>query len=655
MIKGKYIIKSDDKVICEKDNLITTNGFLAINRFLTKGSMDWAGSLVVGGLTNIAKVSDKTLYYETARVPVTLKSYTKFNPKYLITNKQLSASAVITSVTGTGSVVTYTTQSAHNFLKNQIVTTTGLVSVPTPAGWNLTATILDVPTTTTFTVSNATTGTYGGGTGSAVVNTAVLTFQSVTTPTIDVGYKIQVSGVDATFNGTYSVNRYDVVSLPTTTNAGTYTIMYSKTASSVSSTAVSSNNSILSVTYDANTQPVYNNEIILKGTLNPALALQINEIGAIPLSISSGAFKDNVFLTDFSETLSTDTSLSQWTVSSTPTSLVGVTSIQGSTSSPTGYSWANGSSTATFNVSSTMGMKAGNSVYLSGVTSVAGTTPSGTYTISQVNGNYQVILTMGSASTGTWGGYGGTMSINSTSQAQPSYTGQFNIKLAGATTATLSNLSYDATGYSTSDSLLLLYYATAPISAQTLTITLTDSLNATNALTSTVNTSTSTINTVSGSGSTITYTTTANHNFATGQYVNVTGYTGVTGYNVTAAQITVTSPTSFTVSNATTGTPTGTGSASVYGWTIQRIPLTNFTSASKIINKIAVGLTGSVAVFLDGLKFSTGSYWSAHPLSGSSLITLPSEYQLSSRSVFANPVIKTPGQQMDIEYHIQVT
>ena len=31
----------------------------------------------------VDQISDKTLYYETSRVPVTLKSYAKFNPKYV--------------------------------------------------------------------------------------------------------------------------------------------------------------------------------------------------------------------------------------------------------------------------------------------------------------------------------------------------------------------------------------------------------------------------------------------------------------------------------------------------------------------------------------------------------------------------------------------
>jgi hypothetical protein len=252
MIKGKYIIKSNGKTVCEKDNLITTNGFLAINKYLAKGSMDWAGSLVVGGISTSPAITDKTLYYETARVPVTLKSYSKFNPKYVITNKALTS------------------------------------------------------------------------------NVATLQFQSIATPTINNGYTIQITGVGTPFDGTFTVNAssYSVITAPTSTTPGTYQISYNKTAGNVTSTAVSSTSSLLTVTYDNASASVYNNEIVLKGTLNPASALYINEIGAIPLSVSSSSLRDTYEISSFSEINPSDASQSLWKISGTNVSLTGTVAIQ---------------------------------------------------------------------------------------------------------------------------------------------------------------------------------------------------------------------------------------------------------------------------------------------------------------------------------------
>jgi hypothetical protein len=74
--------------------------------------------------------------------------------------------AAVSTVTGSGTVVTYTTSAAHGFSVGQYVTITGV----TPTAYNLTnAVIATVPTSTTFTVANTATGTYTSG-GSAVAS-----------------------------------------------------------------------------------------------------------------------------------------------------------------------------------------------------------------------------------------------------------------------------------------------------------------------------------------------------------------------------------------------------------------------------------------------------------------------------------------------------
>lgn len=573
MIKGKYIFKCNGEVVAERDNLITTNGFLMINRFLTKSSMDWAGSLVIGALNTAPAISDKTLYYETARVPVTLKSYSKFNPKYIVTNKQLvNVSTTVATVAGVSGAFTLTLTSTVGVAVGSYVTGTNV-------GTNAQVTAING---SVITVSVANAGTVAIGT-TLIFAGAILTFQSSVTPTMAVNYNIQVTGVDAALDGTYTVTSLTTITPATINQLGTYTATYTRSAVAIASTA---SGGLIKVLSDAIGASVYNNEIVLKGSLDAASALQISEIGAIPLTVSNGSLKDNVYLTSFSEPLATDASKSAWTVGGVNTDYVGVTAVQGSVNSPSGYTWYTASNLATWNVASTLGLKVGSSVYIAGTTASSGaiTINGTTATVSQVNGNNQVILTMSSTNSSgvTQSGYGGTLSLNSTTQAQPSYVGQFNIKLAGGTTATLSNIYINTSNYGTTDSLMLLYYASAAISAQTFTVALTDS-----------------------AGSTFNHT----------------------------ASITV-------------------GAA---GWYSLRIPLTNFATTTNVVNTIAVSITGSVAVFLDGLKFITSSYWSAHPSSASALVNLPAEYQLSSRSIFSSPVVKSAGQQMDVEYHIQVT
>ena len=71
---------------------------------------------------------------------------------------QQTLSVTISSASGSGTVVTYTTSAAHSLAVGQPVIITGL----TPSGYNGTYIVASVPLTTTFTVSNTTTGTSSG-------------------------------------------------------------------------------------------------------------------------------------------------------------------------------------------------------------------------------------------------------------------------------------------------------------------------------------------------------------------------------------------------------------------------------------------------------------------------------------------------------------
>jgi hypothetical protein len=656
MIKGKYIIKSDGKIIAEKENLITTNGFYMINRHLAKSSIDWAGGLTIGAVPANPALTDKVLYYEIDRMPITLKSYAKMSPKFIIINKQLTSNiaylnfksitapllasgykiqvtgidsvfngtynissiqslqATITNVSASTGTITYT--AANSFTPGEQVVVTGV----NPTAYNITGTIATA-SSSQFTVVNAATGSYVSG------GTATQTY----------GYQVQ----------------------------------YPKTNTDVSSTVVSSNTALVTVLTDNLGNSIFNNEIIVKATLDPALAARISEVGIIPINLKQSNNATTRNITGFSEKSNTDASLSQWssTSSGSQVALLGQTSINGSAlSQQSGYTWLTGTSNVTINVANAQGLKVGSSVYITGTTAASGSSlaPSGSGTVYQVNGNYQVVVTMGSSnSTGsTQYGYGGTLSLNSTTLQQPSTYGQFNIALSSSDTVSISNVSIDATGHSSSDSLLLLYYSGSAANNTAITINLTDNNNASSPfacvatgivtniglnvaripLPSTFPTAGITINSLSinmsagpsviyldslkivtndywtghpyagtlavttvtpssPSSGYVTYTTSGAHNFAIGNQVVISGLTP-SGYSGTFTIYSVPTKNTFVIANSTTGTAT--------------------------IGSPAQAVSATVVI-------------------------LPPEYQLTSRSLFTTPIIKNSGQQMDIEYHLQVT
>jgi hypothetical protein len=73
---GTYRIISSGSVIGEYQNMITTNGLLAINQYLAGLIPSWAGSIGIGTLyTNATASTSEILDYEIKRYPITLKSY----------------------------------------------------------------------------------------------------------------------------------------------------------------------------------------------------------------------------------------------------------------------------------------------------------------------------------------------------------------------------------------------------------------------------------------------------------------------------------------------------------------------------------------------------------------------------------------------------
>jgi hypothetical protein len=97
----------------------------------------------------------------------------------------LTKSVNVTTASGSGSVVTYTTALPHTFSIGDVVTITGV----SPGAYNLsTKTVVSVPTSTTFTVSSTATGTYTSGGSIATTHFIVNTGSNhinLTNPNVD--------------------------------------------------------------------------------------------------------------------------------------------------------------------------------------------------------------------------------------------------------------------------------------------------------------------------------------------------------------------------------------------------------------------------------------------------------------------------------------
>lgn len=76
MIKGKYIVRSGNEILAEKENMITSNGIIAINSYLTDQIADWAGSIGYGCASAPATTALTTsLGYELGKATVFSKYY----------------------------------------------------------------------------------------------------------------------------------------------------------------------------------------------------------------------------------------------------------------------------------------------------------------------------------------------------------------------------------------------------------------------------------------------------------------------------------------------------------------------------------------------------------------------------------------------------
>ena len=144
MIKGTYIFYQNNKEIFRSPNIITRFGKRFIANYIA-GNIEYAGKDMCFGVDSTAATDiDTRLGFEFYRVPVSLGS----------TEIQ---TATITSVSGSGSVLTYT--ASNTFSAGQTIKISGM----NPSGYNSSAAVITSATSSSFTVAGTTTASYVSG------------------------------------------------------------------------------------------------------------------------------------------------------------------------------------------------------------------------------------------------------------------------------------------------------------------------------------------------------------------------------------------------------------------------------------------------------------------------------------------------------------
>ena len=194
-------------------------GITAISSPASAITLDMTGKSVSFGSSAAANVNDFTSakYFQVSGTAGADGSIRRYNSVSTVNGTIIDAvvttdynftARTITGVSASGGVITFTTSSAHGFVPNQKVTTTGI----SPVAYNLTGVVVaSVPTATTFTVSNAATGAYvSGGAAKTSVTPTVASFDSNASTDFDVDVTAGVPFQGATFNfafyehGTYT-------------------------------------------------------------------------------------------------------------------------------------------------------------------------------------------------------------------------------------------------------------------------------------------------------------------------------------------------------------------------------------------------------------------------------------------------------------------
>lgn len=73
--KGTFVFKENGKELGRSENVMTDNGRKVILQYLCGLRQDWASSIAIGAFNTAASTSDLELNFETAKIPVTLKTF----------------------------------------------------------------------------------------------------------------------------------------------------------------------------------------------------------------------------------------------------------------------------------------------------------------------------------------------------------------------------------------------------------------------------------------------------------------------------------------------------------------------------------------------------------------------------------------------------
>lgn len=210
----------------------TTGALTVVGGVGIQGDVNIQGNIVFGG--EGTQVGTANLAVEAPFIFTGDGSTSQTNDLGIVSEGKYVIATTLTSVVEnkalTSNVATLTTRAAHGLLVGDSVVVAGI-----DATFNGTYTISTIPTSTTFTyaktnanVASARIGdqTFSINNKALVSNVATLT-TTATHPYL-VGESVTVTGVDSTFNGTYTI-----------TAVTSTTFSYAKTESNVTSTAVS--------------------------------------------------------------------------------------------------------------------------------------------------------------------------------------------------------------------------------------------------------------------------------------------------------------------------------------------------------------------------------------------------------------------------------
>lgn len=184
-VNGTYIVTS----VVDSNNFVieisTNPGAITVGSgvvYLVTGYVTNGAATVLWGNYIVA-----TSNYDTARTYVPGSPLCVRSGLLTLANGAAGTAIASTSITESGTTVTYTTATAHGFYTGQLVTITGA----TPAQYNGTYTITSVPTSTTFTYTISTTG----------VGAATVQGSAVTSADPEIGFVLRVNGAVAAIDG----------------------------------------------------------------------------------------------------------------------------------------------------------------------------------------------------------------------------------------------------------------------------------------------------------------------------------------------------------------------------------------------------------------------------------------------------------------------